>query len=311
MSDTQLTSHGKQLRIFLTSGSPVGVHYAELVNWTGQAFSCPKNLFSELKDWPDQIQRPGVYVLVGVGETEPQVAYIGESEDVLRRLVVDHFAKPPQGMVEIVQALLFTSKDDNLTKGHIIFLEEKLQERAKLANRVRLLVGREPSEKKLSRQEEATMKEFLDNIYLVAATLGFSLFELTKKTRVGGKLFLLNLAHGVKAKGYLVEGGFLVESGSHATKETAGSLNDGYKQLRKELIGRNILKREGNKYLFTSDYTFKSSSAAASVVSGSQRSGPAFWKDEKDKTLGHFEANKAKKTETELKKVSSAQASAA
>lgn len=215
-------SYGRQLRVFLTTGLPSAIKYAELVNWTGQAFSCPKNLLSELKAWPET-QRPGVYVLVGVNEKGDDVAYIGESEDVLGRIFA-HLAKPP---LEIVEALIFTSKDDNLTKGHITFLEEKLQGRAKVAKRIAILSGRDPSEKQLSKPEKATMEEFLDNIFLVAATLGFSLFELQKKTKTTKKQFKFKMESGIEATGYLVEGGFLVEAGSAATKADAKSLQGG------------------------------------------------------------------------------------
>jgi hypothetical protein len=288
--------NGKQLRIFLTTGLPTAIKYAELVNWTGQAFSCPKNVLPELKAWPET-QRPGVYVLRGVDDKGDEIAYIGESEDVLGR-VFYHLREPP---LEIVEVLLFTSKDDNLTKGHTTFLEERLQARAKEANRIPIIVGRAPSAKTLSKPERATMEEFLENIYLVAATLGFSLFELQKKARRMKKQFWLKLENGVIAKGYLVDDGFLVETGSGATKASAKSLQGGYEQLKQSLVSKGILVDKGAAYSFAQDYTFNSSTAAVCVVAGSQRSGPAQWKDENDKTLAEFEAEKAKDTESELK----------
>lgn len=290
-------SYGKQLRIFLTTGLPSAIKYAELVNWTGQAFSCPKNLMTELKAWPET-QRPGIYVLVGVDERGNDLAYIGESEDVLGR-VFYHLSKPP---LEIVEILMFTSKDDNLTKGHTTFLEQRLQERAKKANRIPVFVGREPTEKALSKPERATMEEFLDNIYLVAATLGFTLFELQKKMKTAKKQFRFKMENGVEASGCLVEDGFLVEVGSGATTTNSKTLQGGYQQLKASLVSKGILKLEGNKYSFGEEYTFSSSTSAACVISGSQRSGPASWKDESGKTLAEFEAEKAKKVGGELRK---------
>jgi Domain of unknown function (DUF4357) len=287
-------NYGKQLRIFLTSGLSSAIKYAELVNWTGQAFSCPKNLLPELKAWPET-QRPGVYVLIGVNEKGGDLSYIGESEDVLGRIFT-HQSSPP---FEIVEVLIITSKDDNLTKGHITFLEQRLQDRAKQANRIPIVIGREPSEKQLSKPERATMEEFLDNIYVVAATLGFTLFELQKKTKTTKRQFKLELEKGVVAKGYLVEEGFLVEAASTATVVNAKSLEGGYHQLKESLVSKGILSLKDGKYVFTADYTFNSSTAAASVVSGSQRSGPATWKDEDGKTLGEIEAEIAKKAAAE------------
>lgn len=292
-------SYGKQLRIFLTTGLPSALKYAELVNWTGQAFSCPKNLLNELRNWPET-QRPGVYVLVGVDDKGNDKAYIGESEDVLGRIFT-HLSKP---LLDIVEVLMFTSKDDNLSKGHTTFLEKELQERAKKANRIPILVGRSPSEKTLSKPERATMIEFLDNIYLVAATLGFSLFELQKKTKTAKKEFCLKLENGVEALGYLVQDGFLVKEGSRASQNTAKSLQGGYLQLKEFLVTKGILKLDGERYVFLEEFTFNSSTAAACVISGNQRSGPASWKDSEGKTLADFESEKAKKVEVELKKAS-------
>ena len=148
------------------------------------------------------------------------------------------------------------------------------------------------------------MEEFIDNIYLVSATLGFSLFELQKKAKTAKKQFKFKLENGVEASGYLVDGGFLVELGSAASKINAKSLQGGYQQLKESLISKAILRLDGDKYSFAEEYTFNSSTAAACIISGSQRSGPASWKDESGKTLAEFESEKAKKVEFELKKTS-------
>ena len=146
------------------------------------------------------------------------------------------------------------------------------------------------------------MVEFLDNIYLVAATLGFTLFELPKRTKTTKKQFKFKMESGVEACGYLVQDGFLVEAGSGATRAEVTSLQGGYQQLKGNLITKGILKLESGKYVFAEEYTFNSSTAAVCVISGSPRSGPASWKDEAGKTLGEFDAEKAKNFEGELKK---------
>jgi len=291
-------NHGKQIRLFLTDGSASGIRYAELMNWTGQAFACPKSLFSKLGEWPET-QRAGVYVLIGVNEKGEDAVYIGESENVGKRLL-QHLGNPR--LEDIILAFFFTSKDDNLTKGHITFLEQRLVKRAEEAKQYVVEYGREPSEKTLSKPEIATMEEFLENIYLVAAALGFDVLELPPAEPAGqdGSELTFEMENGVTAKGFSSDEGFVVKAGSQSVVADAGSLQGGYKNLKDDLKKKGVLVADAGQLKFTQDYSFKSSSAAAAVVSGSQRSGPKSWKNQEGKTLGEIEAQEAAASEVAL-----------
>jgi len=282
--------HGKQLRLLLTSGDARGIRYAELVNWTGQAVTCPKNLLPDLKAWAEEVERPGVYILFGLDEKAQAIAYIGESEDVLSRLNT-HRSNPP--FSEIVEVLLFTSKDQNLTKGHITFLEEKLATKAKDAGQIPIQEGRTPDEKTLSRSERATMEEFLDNIYLVAAALGYKIFETTEKISTSGVVYEIKIRQGADegliAKGQPVADGFLVLKGSHATKAD-GSIPSGYAIDKETLKLTGGLVEDGKFLKFTRDYLFNTPTPAACIITGSRRSGPSTWIcPSTNKTLGETE----------------------
>jgi hypothetical protein len=291
-------NHGKQIRLFLTDGSASGIRYAELMNWTGQAFACPKSLFTKLGEWPET-QRAGVYVLLGVNEHGDDAVYIGESENVGKRLV-QHLSNPK--LDDIILAFFFTSKDDNLTKGHITFLEQRLVKRAEEAGHYIVEYGREPSEKPLSKPEIATMEEFLENIYLVASALGFYVFDLPlpEPAGQGGGELTMVLDRGVSARGYSSDEGFVVKAGSKAVATDSGSLQGGYKNLKDDLKKKGVLVADGAQLKFVKDYSFKSSSAAAAVVAGSQRSGPKSWKNPVGKTLGDIEAEEAATSEGAL-----------
>ena len=295
-------NHGKQIRLFLTDGSASGIRYAELMNWTGQAFACPKGLFAKLREWPET-QRAGVYVLVGLNEKGEEAVYIGESENVTTRLLW-HLSQST--LDDIVEAFLFTSKDDNLTKGHITHLEQRLVKRAEEAKQYVVEYGREPSEKTLSKPETATMEEFLENLYLVAAAMGYSVFETPPAERVvtdGEGLFSLTVGNGITATGYLSEGGFVVMSGSAASPSDTPSLQAGYKGLREALKAKSVLVTDGDRLKFTQDYTFRSSTAAAGVVAGSQRSGPQSWIQADGKSIRDIEAEKAEASEQAIGEV--------
>lgn len=267
-------NYGRQIRVFLVDGSSSGIKYAELVNWTGQAFHCPKTKIKDLKTWPES-ERPGVYILIGIDEQSNEAAYIGESENVYRRLQ-QHLANPP---IEFNEIIIFTSKDDNISKGHITFLEEKMLTRAQGTKRYVLKSDRDPSEKQLSKPEKDTMLEFLENIFVVTSTLGNSIFELqnTKEEKDNQKrsktIFELELGNaGLKASGYPVDSGFLVLKDSQAKTEHTQSLQPGYQQLRTDLVKKEILIESEGHYVFKIDYSFKNSTQAACVISGNQRS---------------------------------------
>jgi hypothetical protein len=98
--------------------------------------------------------------------------YVGESENVYQRLVTHDMSKDFWNEV-----VLFTSTDDNLTKGHIKYLEFRLAEACVVANRVDLENGNEPSQASLPRADRDSMDEFLSQLRLVLATLGHRFLE--------------------------------------------------------------------------------------------------------------------------------------
>lgn len=175
-------NHGKQLRLFLPDGTPSGPRYYELVNWTGQAVVMPVSRIKELVTgaWPE-FERPGVYLVRGESEVGHARLYIGESENVAKRV---------QGQsaslgFEVTGLLLFSSKDENLTKSQVLWLESALSDLATTAKRTKLNNDRAPLTKILSKAEQATMLEFLEHPGLVAQTAGFSYFTNAKVRSAG------------------------------------------------------------------------------------------------------------------------------
>ncbi|WP_199538231.1 GIY-YIG nuclease family protein [Emticicia sp. C21] len=113
---------GRSIRIYLKDGNVSGIKLAEVVNHTIQAISCPRNKLSELnKDFTKEANRPGVYFLLGDDGTIKSKVYIGEAENVWERLKNHDTLKDFWNEV-----VLFTSKDENLTKAHVKYLESKL-----------------------------------------------------------------------------------------------------------------------------------------------------------------------------------------
>lgn len=170
---------GKSIRVYLADATVTGIRYAELVNWTGQAIVCPRNRLNELTNWPESA-KPGVYFLFEsrFGDTKP-LAYIGESENVASRLTSHDRNKEFWSKV-----VIFTSKDSNLTKAHIKYLESSLVDLSKYANRYQLENGNRPTESSLPRADSDAMEEFVENIRMVIGILGYSILEPILKSKI-------------------------------------------------------------------------------------------------------------------------------
>jgi hypothetical protein len=176
-------SHGRSIRIYLADGSAAGIRHAEVVNWTGQAIVCPRTRVAELKGW-EEAQRPGVYLLVGDDPegTRPLV-YIGEAEHVLDRLK-QHVADEKKDFWD--QVVLFTSKDANLTKAHVKYLESRIVELVREIDRARLSNGNTPPRPSLPRADQDAMEEFLGPARLLLAALGLEEAAKACRTQAEG-----------------------------------------------------------------------------------------------------------------------------
>ena len=167
-----MSKYGRSIRIYLADGSPTGLRHVEIANWSGQALACPRSRFSELANW-DESKRPGIYFLLEKSTNDyNNIAYIGESEDVFKRLA-DHDRKKEFWN----EVIIFTSKDENLTKGHIKYLEARLVEISKNAERYQLENSNNPTKSNLPRADSAAMEEFIDNIRIVLGSLGHRILE--------------------------------------------------------------------------------------------------------------------------------------
>lgn len=294
-------NHGKSLRIYLRDGSVTGIRHAEVYNWTGQAVACPRKRLQELKDWFDELpgtQSTGVYFLFGRRDGDDTV-YIGESENTLER-IGQHL--PDKDFWN--EVVIFTNKDQNLTKAHVQYLEAKLLERTRRRNRYAVANGNCPTAASLAPAERAPMDEFIENMRLVLGALGYRLLEPKSESSSGAgeetasvdaetegasedyldAIFYFEPGDA-EATGELTDEGFLVHEGSTASTNEVDSLGDTYVRARDDLVQSNRLERDGDVLRFTEDVLCSSPSYAASIVAGSMRSGPRSWKDQNGTSL--------------------------
>lgn len=301
---------GKSIRIYLKEGSVTGIRFAEVVNQTIQALSCPRTKISELnKHFSNEINTQGVYFLIGhEQDTLKQIAYIGEAENVWDRLK-NHDSKKDFWN----EVIVFTSKDDNLTKSHIKYLESRIIQIANETKRYGLKNSNNPTLSSLPLPDRDAMEEFLSNIKILTGTLGHKFLEnpiavknipktnvpLTATTEddiianaIGDLELNLNVS-GIKALAIQTNEGLVVLEESRVSNNP--TKNYGYGSLRDTLIAENVIQTEptGDLY-FTQNYLFSSASAAAAVILGYSVNGRNVWKNEAGKSIKEIEKNELK-----------------
>lgn len=271
------------IKLFLVHGSPSGLRTAELSNWSGKAIAAPRTEISDLLK-RDEINSPGFYLLTGVEpESGDRVIYIGEAENVANRLK-NHASKDYWNA-----ATIFVSKDENLTKAHIRYLEGILIEKAN-NNGSAVVMNSASSGAKLPESDAAEMDVFLEKCLQLLPVLGISDFNKAIDKASDPKELLYCKIKGLEATGKRTANGFVIFEGSQAVLEHRPSAVRSRKK-REELIEKGLLKSEKDFYVFVKDMEFGSPSTAATVVRGGASNGLTAWKNSKGISLKELEAN--------------------
>lgn len=275
---------GKTIKIFLIDGDPNGRMSCELSNWTGKAYKIPRIKIKDCIDRKD-LMSTGIYLLLGKNVDNRDLVYIGEAENVFTRLN-QHLATKDFWNETIV----FTSKDENLNKAHIKYLENRLHELAVKTNRYILENGCIPTQSSISESDRAEMEEFLNYILLLVNTLGHKVFEDKREQSASTKekeILYINGTRGCEAMGEQTSEGFLVLKGSKMADSPTPSLSGTLKNLREELVKKGVVSNNQ----FTEDFIFSSPSYAAAVVMGRSANGLTEWKTSDGRILKSLETN--------------------
>jgi Domain of unknown function (DUF4357) len=272
---------GRSVRLFLVDGTPQGMRTAEVGNWTGLAVVCPRTDLARLAR-RDEVSRTGVYLLVGPSETSASgvAVYVGEGDEVWTRLA-SHNNDPDKDFWTSV--VLFVSKDQNLTKAHVRWLEAILVREIKGSKRAELINGNEPLGGKLPEADTADMETFFENLRLLLPTLGIHVFATESagaSAKKPGEVVLELKWEDAKAECVVREGQFVVFANSTARIREVESLGDHARNLRRTLRDSGVLVPvNGQSVLkFTQDYAFDSPSASAAVIAGTGLNGRVHWK---------------------------------
>lgn len=277
------------IKLFLIYGDPRRLRTAELSNWSGKAVGAPRTELDEMLAREEMLQS-GVYILTGYDAASGSpLAYIGEAEVLKDRL------KAHKSKEFWVQATAFISKDENLTKSHIRYLEGRLIEEAKIVGRYALDNG-QASGSKLPESDREDMEIFLSKVRQLLPVLGSELLTPVishTPEAEASKEQLVCAIKGIEARGEQTSNGFVIFKGSRAVladRPSAAVQHPFVVTLRQKLVSDGTLIENSGSYQFTKDTEFTSPSSAAAVVHGGGANGLTAWKNLQGKTLKEMEA---------------------
>ncbi len=270
------------LTMFLVFGDPKRLRIVELSNWTGKAVAGPRSEFEKVLEREESLNS-GVYFLTGIDPyTNKSVIYIGEAE-CIRDRIKSHLSKDFWNNIAF-----FIAKDENLTKAHIRYIEGRLIELAKSANRS-VVINNQSSGAKLPESNRADMEVFLENMQQVLPVLGIEAFvqATSKAASEAEKEMLTCKIKNVVASGYLTPNGIVVLAKSEAVLDERESAKKWPSVMvqRNRLIEEGGLVQDGDKYVFVKDTEFSSPSSAAAVIHGGSANGLTAWVNANGKSL--------------------------
>ena len=289
---------GKSVKIFiLTDDNYKDFKSVELSNWIGKAYIGERKHLRIINEF-DELKSPAIYYLISTNiESNQKKLYIGEADDASVR-IKQHSSKDWWDLF-----VVFISKDTNLTKSHVRYLE-KVSYNLVLENptTIDLINNVIPSGSKLPPSDISDMEIFHENIVFILNNLGiidFTKVSSTEITKTEDEVFYINLTtnrkdnegNQLQGKMLLTENGFRLLKNSFIEIEERDSFKKhNYYALRKKLEKENYFTKSEYEgcLILLKDVDFKSASAAAAIVKNRATNGKAEWKTERGISLAKY-----------------------
>lgn len=279
---------------------------AELGNWTGKVYIGLRKHTSIIQQI-DELSTPGIYILISsLEDTFQRKIYVGEADEVNKRITEQ--LKNKDWWEEFV---IFISKDSNLTKAHVRYLEKALYSIAKdNPTTIQLDNNNQPTGSKLPESDIDDMEQFIENVVFILKNLGIidftrSTIKIENNDSARNDVFYLSIpkmkgdtnTDKLKAQMSITQEGYRLLKDSYVRKIESGSFKShNYVTLRKQLEDQGYFKEaEFEGYLkVDKDIDFTSPSAAAAIVRNISTNGRKEWKLANGMTLDEYENRQQK-----------------
>lgn len=279
---------GKHIELFLVDGVPGGMTTAEIAGWTGHVIAAERSNLGALLH-RDESRRNGAYLFLAddADAVENTRCYIGRTENFAQRFPAHTELKNR----EWDRVLIITNKDDSLAEGHWGYLESRLVELAREAERCTLTNGNDPQGRKLSEAARSDMEAFLDQLQIVLPVLGVDIIRSravslsSKPDAVSPEFVLTDAKRGVYARAQVVDGRFTILEGSEVVgvwnaAGKAESTRRAYAAFREEherLVAEGTIVVENGRGRVQRDIRFTSPSRAGAIALGRSCNGRNEW----------------------------------
>ncbi len=206
------------------------------------------------------MKRTGVYILIGedpdqLGET---LAYFGEGDDISTRLRLHAGSEDKGGNGFWNRALVLTSKDANLTKAHVRYLESRFIALATTARRTKLANVSAPPLPVLPEADVSDMESFIEQAQNVLPILGVNFLRSMAAITEGiaqrpgqpaiSPTFQMHVRkHNITATAREVDGDFTVLADSTALATWVAGSKSGYKALHTKLVADGSIETSGSE----------------------------------------------------------------
>jgi hypothetical protein len=247
------------------------------------------------------LARSCVYLLIkSSAEDDLPEIYVGESDDFSQRYTSGKFP------IEFDTFLIFTNKDDALTRAHVKWLELELwtilqgnSGKAIVAN------SNKPTGSNLPRADIATMRTYLNNMIYVLEALGYDLFSIQERTSATAPasepqaapdelsldLYATTLPSRTDARAYLryKDAAYILLAGSKINPIAMDSIPSNVRKLREALLKEGVLVQRDNYLELLRDIPFSKPSPASALVKGRSSTGYRDWlRKDDDSPLGNI-----------------------
>ena len=284
---------GRSVKLYLVDGTSTGLLTAEIMNWTGHVLAGPRTLLEKALS-REELKRTGVYFLHGPDDEDTDLlkVYVGESDEIAQRLYQhnrDEKKEFWEGFVAV------TSKDMNLTKAHVKYLEGQILDLLHAAKKAKVANGSNPSFDKLPEADIADMQNFLSEIELILPVIGLDFLKRPRTISIQrestnanpntqldasqvGTFGVTNVKAGILASAREIDGEFIVLAGSTGSLKERMSFKGGIKKTRDDAMRMGQIAPQGkDNFVLTEDMAFSSPSAAAVFLFGTSRNGRSDW----------------------------------
>ena len=276
------------VHLVLRDADPNGLVIATRDNWTGKAISLP---LADLKLLTGLITGAGVYILDGIVDdgSNSQVIYIGEAEDVHKRLTTKNHLQLINKNIIWQRVVIFSTVGEDLHKAHVKWLESKLIEKAKKSGKYEVTNDKAPIAPMLPQIDLVFIETFLQNMLVLYPLLGINIFSKADLDSTDShvndilkeELFITKNKERIASGRITNTGGIVILAKSRIYKFEPDYIAEHTHivKARKFLKDNNLLDEitDKNYYILKENYELTSPSTAASVVTGRSENGRVKW----------------------------------